>query len=118
MVKITPAHDFKDFEIGKKYKLPIIQVIGFDGRINENGGYFKGLFVNQAREKIVEELKKMNLIEKIEENYKNRVGTCYKCGNLIEPLPKEQWFIKIKPLAEKAKKAVIDGKIKIYPKKI
>ncbi|MCS6956425.1 MAG: valine--tRNA ligase [Patescibacteria group bacterium] len=116
-VKITPAHDFNDFEIGKKHNLDLIQVINFDGKLNENAGEFKGLYVSQAREAIVLKLKEKNLIEKIEENYKNIVGTCYKCGRVLEPLPKEQWFVKIAPLAQKAKEFIKKEKIKIIPKR-
>lgn len=116
-VKVTPAHDFNDYEVGKRHNLEIIQVIDFDGKVNENGGEFKGLYVGEARKKIVEKLKEKQLLEKIDENYKNRVGCCYKCGRALEPLPKEQWFIKVKPLAQKAKKLVIEEKIKIYPKR-
>ncbi len=116
-VKVTPAHDFNDFEVGKRHHLDLIQVIDFNGKINENGGEFAGLYVGEARKKIVEKLKEKNLLEKIDENYKNRVGTCYKCARPLEPLPKEQWFVKIKPLAQKAKKYVSEEKIKIYPKR-
>ncbi|MCX7955948.1 MAG: valine--tRNA ligase [Patescibacteria group bacterium] len=116
-VKITPAHDFNDFEIGKKHNLDLIQVINFDGKLNENAGEFKGLYVSQAREAIVLKLKEKNLIEKIEENYKNIIGTCYKCGRVLEPLPKEQWFVKIDPLAQKAKEFIKKEKIKIIPKR-
>ncbi len=117
VVKVTPAHDFTDFEIGKKHGLEMKQVIGFDGKLNELAGPYKGLYINQARKKIVEDLKKKGLLVKIKEDYRNRVGTCYKCGRVLEPLPKEQWFIKIRPLAEKAKKLVNEEKIKIYPKR-
>ncbi|MGB9883057.1 MAG: valine--tRNA ligase, partial [Microgenomates group bacterium] len=116
-VKVTPAHDFNDFEVGKRHHLDLVQVIDFDGKINQNGGEFVGLYVGEARKKIVEKLKEKNLLEKIDENYKNRVGTCYKCTRPLEPLPKEQWFVKIKPLAQKAKKYVSEEKIKIYPKR-
>lgn len=117
VVKVTPAHDFTDFEIGKKHGLEMKQVIGFDGRLNELTGPYKGLYINQARKKIVEDLKKKGLLVKIKEDYKNRVGTCYKCGRLLEPLPKEQWFVKIRPLVDQAKKLVNEEKIKIYPKR-
>ena len=95
VVKITPAHDFNDFEVGKRHDLPMIQVIGFDGIMNEKAGKFAGLFVKQARKEVVEEMKKKNILEKIDENYINRTPICYKCKNPIEPLPLEQWFIKV-----------------------
>jgi len=117
VVKITPAHDFTDFEVGKNHQLPLIQVIDFDGKINNNGGSYQGLYVKQARQKIVDDLKNKNLILKIDENYQNRVGCCYKCGNHLEPLPKEQWFIKVKPLTDRAKQLVKNEQIKIIPKK-
>lgn len=117
VVKVTPAHDFIDFETGQRHKLELKQVIGFDGKLNELAGSYKGLYVNEARKKIVEDLKIKGLLVKIKEDYEHRVGTCYKCGRILEPLPKEQWFIKVRSLAEKAKKLVEKDKIKIIPKK-
>ena len=116
VVKITPAHDFNDFEVAKRHNLPMVQVIGFDGKMNEKAGKFKGLYVKQARKAIVEQMKGMGLIEKIDENYTHRIGLCYKCKNPIEPLPLEQWFVKTEPLAKPAIEVVKSGKIKIYPK--
>jgi valyl-tRNA synthetase len=114
-VKITPAHDFDDYEVSKRHDLPMVQVIGFDGKMNEKAGKFEGLYVRQARKAVVEEMQQKGLIEKIDENYKHRIGLCYKCKNPIEPLPLEQWFVKMEPLAKPAIKAVKDGDIKIYP---
>lgn len=116
VVKITPAHDFDDFEVSKRHNLPMIQVIGYDGKMNEKAGKFKGLFAKQARKVIVEEMQKMGLIEKIDEDYTHRIGLCYKCKNPIEPLPMDQWFVRMEPLAKEAIKAVKDKKIKIHPK--
>ncbi|KKQ26794.1 MAG: Valine-tRNA ligase, partial [Candidatus Levybacteria bacterium GW2011_GWA1_37_16] len=116
VVKITPAHDFNDFETGKRHKLPLKQVIGFDGKMNHYAGKFAGLYVKQARKAIVEEMQAKGLIEKIDENYQNRVGLCYKCRNILEPLPLEQWFVRMEPLAKPAIEAVKSKKIKIYPK--
>ncbi len=116
VVKITPAHDFNDFETGKRHNLPLKQVIGFDGRMNHFAGKFEGLYIKQARKEIVSEMQKKGLIEKIDENYKNRVGLCYKCKNVLEPLPLEQWFVRVKPLAKKAIEVVEKGEIKITPK--
>lgn len=116
VVKITPAHDFNDFETGKRHNLEMRQVIGFDGRMNHHAGKFEGLYVKQARRAIVEEMTKKGLIEKIDEDYQNRVGLCYKCKNVLEPLPLEQWFVKMKPLAESAIDLVKKGEIKIFPK--
>lgn len=115
VVKITPAHDFDDFEVAQRHSLPLKQVIGFDGKMNEHAGPFAGMYAKQARKAIVEEMQKKGLIEKIDENYTNRVEVCYKCKNPIEPLPKEQWFVKVKPLVEQALKAVKSGEITIYP---
>lgn len=116
VVKITPAHDFNDFEAGKRHNLQMRQVIGFDGKMNHYAGKFEGLYVKQARAAIVEEMQKKGLIEKIDENYTNRVGLCYKCKNVLEPLPMEQWFVKMEPLAKPAMDAVKKGYIKIWPK--
>ncbi|HYM65020.1 MAG TPA: valine--tRNA ligase [Candidatus Sulfotelmatobacter sp.] len=116
VVKITPAHDFEDYEVSKRHNLPMVQVIGFDGKMNEKAGKFEGLYVRQARKAVVEEMQKKGLIEKIDENYTHRIGLCYKCKNPIEPLPLEQWFIKMEPLAKSAVDAVKKGKIKIFPK--
>ncbi len=117
VVKVTPAHDFTDFETGQKHNLILKQVIGYDGKLNKLTGPYQGLYVNQARKKVVEDLQKKGLIVKIDQNYQNRVGTCYKCGRTIEPLPLEQWFVKVKPLADKAKEQLEKNKIKIYPKR-
>jgi len=116
VVKITPAHDFDDFEVGKRHNLSLIQVINYDGKMNEKAGKFAGMYARQARKAVVEEMQSKGLIEKIDENYVHRVGICYKCKKPIEPLPLEQWFIKTKPLAKPAIEAVKKGRIKIYPK--
>lgn len=116
VVKITPAHDFNDFETGKRHNLPMKQVIGFDGKMNHHAGKFEGLYVKQARKAIVAEMQEKGLMEKIDENYVNRVGLCYKCKNILEPLPLEQWFVKMEPLAKPAIDAVKNGDIKIFPK--
>ena len=116
VVKITPAHDFNDFEVGQRHGLAMHQVIGFDGKMNEHAGKFAGLYIKQARKAVVEEMQKKKLIEKIDESYNHRIGLCYKCKNVLEPLPMEQWFIKMEPLAKPAIDAVRKGKIKIHPK--
>ncbi|MBI2022426.1 valine--tRNA ligase [Candidatus Daviesbacteria bacterium] len=115
VIKVTPAHSATDFEIGQRHDLEIRQVIGYDGRLNEKAGKFAGMKVKEARVAIAAEMQEKGLIEKVDENYKNRVGVCYKCGTEIEPLPLEQWFIKIQGLAEKAIEVVEKGEIKIYP---
>jgi len=113
-VKITPAHDNDDWLTGKRHNLPMVQVIGFNGKLNSKAGKFAGLFVYKARKLVIKELEEQGLLIKTKD-YQHRVGHCYKCGSVIEPLPKEQWFIKVKPLAQKAKEAIIKDKIKIYP---
>ena len=116
VVKVTPAHDFTDYEIGKRHHLPLIQVIDFDGKLNSKAGKFEGMYIKKAREAVVEELKNKGLMEKVDENYTHRVGVCYKCGSVIEPLPKEQWFVKVDKLKKEAIDVVKNGKIKIIPK--
>ncbi|MDO8460865.1 MAG: valine--tRNA ligase, partial [bacterium] len=116
VAKVTPAIDMKDFEIGKRHNLPMKLIVGFDGKLTEIAGKYAGMYVKEARKKVAEDLQARGLIEKIDENYIHTVATCYKCGMTLEPLPLEQWFVKVKPLAEKAIEAVKKGKIKIYPK--
>ncbi len=113
-LKITPGHDPKDFEIAQKNNIEGRSLIGFDGKITE--GKYKGLYPKEAREKIVEDLEKEGLIEKKEE-IMHQAPTCYKCGNVIEPLLMDQWFIKMKPLAKEAVNAITQRKIKIEPKR-
>ncbi len=115
VVKITPAHDFNDFEVGKRHNLEIRQVIGFDGKLNHFAGKFAGLYVKKARVVIVEEMQKKGLIDKIDTDYVTRIGLCYKCRTVLEPLPLEQWFVKVKPLVKKAIEVVKDEEIKIFP---
>jgi len=113
-LKITPAHDPHDFEIGLRHNLDAIKVIGSDGRMNEQAGRFQGEDRFEARETIVEALKKEGLLEKIEP-YQHSVGHCYRCRTTIEPYLSKQWFVKIKPLAEKAIAAVETGATRIVP---
>lgn len=115
-VKITPAHDPNDFELGLRHGLPVIQCIGEDGLMNENAGKYKGLDRLSARNVIVEDLKKSGLLVKIEP-YSHNVGTCYRCGETVESLVSKQWFVNMKPLAEPAIKAVKAKKIEFVPKR-
>ena len=115
-VKITPAHDPNDFEVGLRHNLDVIRVMDDAGVMNENAGKFKGLDRFEAREKIVEELKELGLVEKIEP-YKHNVGECYRCRATVEPIVSKQWFVKMKPLAEPAIKAVKSKKIEFIPKR-
>ncbi len=106
VVKLTPAHDHNDWEVAKKYNLPIRQAINTDGRITPSGGKYAGMKVKEAREAVVADLQAKGLIEKIDEKYQNRVAVDYKTGDAIEPLPLPQWFVKVEPLAAKALEAL------------
>ncbi len=115
-VKVTPAHDPNDFEIGKRHNLPFVKVINEKGIMTKDAGKnFEGLTREEAREKVINELEKDGLILKIED-YTHSVGHCQRCGTIVEPMVSNQWFVKIKPLAEPAIKAVETGKIKFIPK--
>lgn len=116
VVKVTPAHDPNDYQIGLRHNLERIQIIDENAKINENGGKYAGLDRYIARERIVEDLKKEGLLEK-EEDYTHSVGHCYRCGTVIEPLLLDQWFVKMKPLAEKAIQVVENDEIKFYPER-
>lgn len=116
VVKITPAHDPNDFEIGQKHNLPMVQVIDTKGYMNENAGKYAGQERYEARKNIVKDLKDLGLLVK-EEDYTHNVGHCYRCSTVIEPLVSKQWFVKMKPLAEPAIKVVKEGKIKFIPER-
>jgi len=116
-VKVTPAHSLVDFEIAQRHDIALKQVIDENGRMMEDTGKYAGMKTLEAREAIVEDMQKMGLIDHIEENYEHNIATCYRCGGRIEPIPSKQWFVKMKPLAEKAKKAVKSGEVKITPKR-
>ena len=113
-VKITPAQDPNDFELGLRHNLPVIQVIGEDGLMNENAGKYKGMDRLAARKAIVEDLTALGLMVKIEP-YAHNVGTCYRCGATVESLVSNQWFVKMKPLAAPAIKAVRSKKTEFIP---
>lgn len=116
-VKITPAHDAVDFEISQRHSLSIIQVIGEDGKMTrEAGAEFVGLKVIEARQKVLEKLRELGLLER-EEPYNHSIALCYKCKKIIEPIVSKQWFIKIKSLADKAVRAVTSGQVKFHPKR-
>jgi len=93
VVKITPAHSFDDWEVAQRHNLPAVRVIEHDGTMNEKAGRFRGLTVLEARQAVAEALKEKGLLVRVDEHYKNRVGKCYKCGTIIEPMLMEQWFI-------------------------
>jgi len=113
VVKITPAHDPDDFRIGKKHGLPLVVVIDDKGYINENGGKYAGLERYEARKRVVEDLKSLDLIERIE-RYTHSVGHCSRCGTTIEPYVSRQWFVKMENMARRARKAVEEGKVNFY----
>ncbi len=115
VVKITPAHDPNDFEVAKRHNLPVVEVIDQYGKLNEKCGKYSGLKVEEARKKVVEDLKALNLIEKIEEKYTHAVKKCYKCERILEPRILPQWFVKMKPLAEKAIEVIEKDEIIFYP---
>jgi valyl-tRNA synthetase len=116
-VKVTPAHDPVDFEIGERHKLEKIQVIDQRGKMTEAAGKdYVGLKVEEARAKVVADLQSLGLIEKIEP-YKHSASVCYKCNRAIEPLVLPQWFIKMQPLAKKAMEAVKKGEVKFVTKR-
>jgi valyl-tRNA synthetase len=113
-LKITPAHDINDFEIGNTHGLESIRVIDDDGNMNELAGPYQGMDRFECREKILHDLREAGLLEKVEP-YRNAVGHCYRCKTMIEPLLSKQWFIRVGPLAEKAIAAVREGSTRIVP---
>lgn len=115
-LKITPAHDPNDFMIGEKYKLESVQVIDHTGKMNEHAGMYSGLDRFEARKKIVQKLKELGLIEKIED-YTHNVGFSERGGAQVEPYLSDQWFVSMKPLAEAALNAVRTGEIKFHPQR-
>ena len=114
VVKITPAHDPNDFEVGKRHGLDIINIMNDDATINENGGEYAGLERYEARKRIVEDLDKLGLLVRIED-YTHNGGTHDRCGTTIEPLVKKQWFVKMDELIKPARKAVESGEIRLVP---
>ena len=117
VVKITPAHDPNDFEVGKRHNLPEINIMNDDATINANGGKFEGMDRYEARKAIVKELDEMGLLVRIED-YSHNVGTHDRCKTTIEPLIKKQWFVKMDELIKPAVKAVKDGEIKLVPERM
>jgi len=114
VVKVTPAHDPNDFEIGHRHDLEEINILNTDGTLNENAGKYKGMDRYDARKQLVEDLKKKGLLEKIDK-YKLAAGTCYRCHKVIEPYLSNQWFVKMDELAKPAIEAVKSGKLRFHP---
>lgn len=132
IMKVTPAHDPHDFELGQKFNLPVTPIIDFAGRMDfswflekkdrdpkyrTRAEVYHGKKVLEARTMMVEDLKKDGLLLRVDEKYTHRIGTCYKCGTVIEPLPMAQWFVKVAPLTDAARKAMKAKKITIVPKR-
>ena len=113
-VKITPAHDPNDFEIGQRHNLKTVQVINFDGTMVNVPAQFKGLTVEEARKRVLTALD-IDELRRGEENIEHQVGHCYKCGTVIEPLVKEQWFVKMRGLADRAIAAIQNGDVTFTP---
>ncbi len=113
-VKITPAHDPNDFEVGLRHKLDVIKVIADDGTMNEFAGKYKGMDALECRKQIVEELKQLGVLEKIEPLH-HSVGHCYRCNHTVEPIVSKQWFVKMEPLAKPAIDVVRKKSVKFVP---
>ncbi|NLO89078.1 MAG: valine--tRNA ligase [Clostridia bacterium] len=115
-VKITPAHDPNDFEIGRRHNLPEVTVIDQEGKMTKEAGKYEGMDRYECREQLVRDLEEQDLLVKVED-YTHSVGCCYRCGTVIEPLVSEQWFVKMKPLAEPAIRAAVEGKVRFIPER-
>ncbi len=115
-VKMTPAHDPNDFEVGLRHNLETVRVIGDDGKINENGGPYNGMDRYECRKAIVRDLEEQGYLVKTEP-YNHNVGTCYRCHNDVEPLISAQWFVKMEPLAKEALRVVREGETRFVPER-
>ena len=115
-VKITPAHDPNDFEVGLRHNLPVIKTMNDDGTMNEEAGKYQGLDRFECRKQIVNDLEKLGLLEKTEA-YAHNVGHCYRCSTIVEPIISKQWFVKMKPLAKPAIDVVKKKSIKFTPER-
>jgi len=113
-VKVTPAHDLNDFEIGIRHNLPAVKVIQEDGTMTAEARMYQGMTRSACREKLIKDLTEEGYLKKVED-YSHSVGHCYRCGTMIEPMLSRQWFVRTKPLAEPAIRAVEEGRIKIIP---
>jgi valyl-tRNA synthetase len=113
-VKMTPAHDPNDFEVGLRHNLESIRVLDDEGKVNENGGKYEGMDRYAARKAVLKDLEEQNYLVKTEE-HQHSVGTCYRCSTDVEPIISAQWFVKMKPLAKEAIRVVEDGEVKFVP---
>ena len=116
VLKVTPAHDPHDFELGRKHGLPLVKVIDEQGFMSEEALNFSGLSREEARERVVEKLKEEEYLEKIED-YSHSVGHCYRCSTVVEPLVSKQWFVRVKDLAQPAIEVVKQKKIEFVPER-
>lgn len=114
-LKVTPSHDRNDYEIGHRHNLPERRIMGYDGKMNELAGKYQGLDRFECRKQIVKDLDEAGFLVEVED-YDNAVGHCYRCKDVVEQITSLQWFVSVKPLADKAVGAVQDGRINIYPK--
>ena len=117
VVKITPAHDPNDYEVGRRHNLPIIKVMNDDATMTADCGKYAGMDRYEARKAIVKDLEEQGFLVKIEDHAHN-VGTCYRCGTTVEPMVSKQWFVKMEPLAKPAIDVVRDGRIKLIPERM
>ncbi len=115
VVKITPAHSFDDWEAAQRHSLPAKRVINHDGTMNHEAGRFEGLSITEARKAVVDALQEKGLLVKVDNQYQNRVGHCYKCDTIIEPMLMEQWFVEMQPLAKPAIAALKANKLDFHP---
>ncbi|MBI5118583.1 valine--tRNA ligase [Candidatus Poribacteria bacterium] len=116
IVKVTPAHDPNDYGIGQRHNLQFVNILNDDATLNENAGPYRGYDRFRCREELVEELKQKGLLDRVEK-HTHAVAHCQRCDTILEPYLSEQWFVRMKPLAEPALKAVVDSRIKFYPEK-
>ena len=114
-VKITPAHSFDDWEVAQRHNLPAKRIINHDGTLNHLTGRFEGLTVREGREAVVKAMEEQGLLVKVDKDYTSRVGHCYKCDTVIEPMLLDQWFVDMQPLAKRAIDVLEDDKITFYP---
>lgn len=114
-VKVTPAHDFNDWDIAQRHGLHVKKVIDEEGRMMDVAGRFADMTVTEARVAVAKALEEKGLLERVDETYTNRVGTCYKCGTVIEPMLRSQWFVKMQPLAQKAIEAIEREDVRFTP---
>lgn len=116
-LKVTPAHDPTDFQIGKRHHLEVKQVIGIDGKMNEKAGKYEGLRVKKAREEVVKDLIKLGLMVKIDTEYVHAVTICYKCKRDLEPMLVPNWYLRVESLKKRAEEAVKKNKVTFFPSK-